>query len=49
MATIEHRLAAISPAHQLSGHSPSPTPRPEVRITIAGIRRSLGTAQEGFR
>jgi hypothetical protein len=42
VATIQHRLDAISQAHQLSGHSPSPTSHPEV----AGIRRSLGTAQE---
>jgi site-specific recombinase XerD len=47
VATIEHRLAALSQVHQLAGHSPSPTSQPEVRITLAGIRRSLGTAQEG--
>jgi hypothetical protein len=47
VATIEHRLAALSQDHQLSGHSPSPTSQPKVRITMAGTRRTAEAAQEG--
>src|SRR2546430_12291800 len=38
-------MVAISQAHQLAGHLPSPTSHPEVRATLAGIRGALGTAQ----
>lgn len=44
VATIQRRLAAISQAHQLAGHVPSPTSDWLVRQVTAGIRRSLGTA-----
>jgi site-specific recombinase XerD len=43
-STIQRRLTAISQAHQLAGHHPSPTADPVVRTTMAGIRRTLGTA-----
>ncbi|MGZ6098889.1 MAG: site-specific integrase, partial [Myxococcaceae bacterium] len=43
-STIQRRLSAISQAHQLAGHMPSPTGDPVVRATMAGIRRTLGTA-----
>ncbi|MBJ7596517.1 MAG: integrase [Candidatus Dormiibacter spiritus] len=46
VATIEHRLAAISVAHQVAGHWPSPTSHPDVRTTMQGIRRTHGTAQQ---
>ncbi len=41
-STIQRRLSALSQAHQLSGHEPSPTQSPIVRTTMAGIRRTLG-------
>jgi len=43
-STIQRRLSAISQAHQLAGHTPSPTADPVVRTTMAGIRRTVGTA-----
>jgi len=43
-STIQRRLSALSQAHQLSGHEPSPTQSPIVRTTMAGIRRTLGMA-----
>jgi site-specific recombinase XerD len=43
-STIQRRLSALSQAHRLAGHLPSPTADPLVRTTMAGIRRSLGTA-----
>jgi site-specific recombinase XerD len=43
-STIQRRLSAISQAHQLAGHTPSPTSEWVVRATMAGIRRTLGTA-----
>jgi site-specific recombinase XerD len=43
-STIQRRLSAISQAHQLAGHDPSPTGDPLVRTTMAGIRRTLGMA-----
>ncbi|MGH7747320.1 MAG: site-specific integrase, partial [Candidatus Dormibacteria bacterium] len=43
-STIQRRLSALSQAHQLSGHVPPPTADPRVRTTMAGIRRTLGTA-----
>ena len=45
-STIQRRVSAISQAHQLARHLPSPTADPVVRSTMAGIRRSLGTAPE---
>jgi site-specific recombinase XerD len=44
--TIQRRLSALSQAHQLAGHEPSPTQAPIVRSTMAGIRRRLGVAPE---
>ncbi len=43
-STIQRRLSAISQAHQLSGHEPSPTQSPIVRTTMAEIRRTLAMA-----
>jgi len=43
-STIQRRLSAISQAHQLSGHEPSPTSTALVRTTMVGIRRTLGMA-----
>ena len=45
-ATLQRRLSAISQAHQASGHE-SPTKSSKVRAVWAGIRRVLGTAQQG--
>lgn len=45
-STIGRRLAAISQAHQTAGHE-SPTQTPRVRTTMAGIRRTIGVAQQG--
>lgn len=46
VSTIERALAAISQAHQIKGFE-SPTMDQIVRATMAGIRRTLGTAQHG--
>lgn len=46
VSTIGRRLSAIAEAHHLAGES-SPTQDPRVRTTMAGIRRTLGVAQEG--
>ena len=43
-ATITRRISAISQAHQIAGFE-SPTQTTEVRLVLAGIRRSKGTAQ----
>jgi site-specific recombinase XerD len=43
-STIQRRLSAISQAHQLAGHVPSPTQDWMVRATMSGIRRTIGTA-----
>jgi len=43
-STIQRRLSALSQAHQLAGHDPSPTQEPLVRTTMAGILRTLGMA-----
>lgn len=43
-STIRRRLAALSQAHQLAGISPPPTADAIVRATMAGIRRTIGTA-----
>src|ERR1017187_6530716 len=43
-ATITRRISAISQAHQIAGFE-TPTKSSQVRLVLAGIRRSLGTAQ----
>ncbi len=43
-STLQRRVSALSQAHQLAGHTPSPTADPLVRATMAGIRRAHGTA-----
>lgn len=43
VATIRRRLSSVSQAHQLAGHT-SPTHDARVRVVVAGIRRTLGTA-----
>jgi site-specific recombinase XerD len=45
-ATITRRISAISQAHQIAGLE-SPTKSSQVRLLMAGIRRSKGTAQAG--
>ena len=45
-ATIARRVAAISKAHQLAGVNPPPTPEETVKATLAGIRQTIGTAQQ---
>lgn len=45
-ATLQGHLSAIAQGHKLSGHA-SPMSNPEVRLVWAGIRRTLGTEQEG--
>jgi site-specific recombinase XerD len=44
-ATITRRLSAVSQGHQIAGME-SPTKAAKVRLVLAGIRRTLGTAQE---
>lgn len=43
-ATISRRISAISQAHQIAGLE-TPTKSSQVRLILAGIRRSKGTAQ----
>jgi len=45
-ATLQRHLSAIAQVHKLSGHE-SPIADPRVRLVWAGIRRTLGTSQEG--
>lgn len=45
-ATIERRLVSISKAHTIAGYDDI-TKNPLVRETWKGIRRTIGTAQEG--
>ncbi|MCX7016750.1 MAG: site-specific integrase [Candidatus Sumerlaeota bacterium] len=45
-ATLQRRLSAISQAHQAAGFE-TPTRDARVRAVWAGIRRSIGMAQEG--
>lgn len=45
VATLKRRLASISTAHQLAGHT-SPTSDPLVRRTMQGIRRIHGKPQK---
>ncbi len=44
-ATIARRISAISQAHQIAGFE-TPTTTSKVRLVMAGIRRSKGTAQK---
>lgn len=44
VATIRRRATSISAVHQVAGF-PSPTTSPEVRATLRGIARGLGTRQ----
>jgi site-specific recombinase XerD len=44
--TIQRRVSAIAAFHTVAGHN-SPTTSAEVKLTLAGIRRTLGVAQEG--
>lgn len=46
VASIQRRVSAVSQAHQCAGHD-SPTKTIVVRAVLAGIRRALGTAQQG--
>jgi site-specific recombinase XerD len=48
VSTLTRRISAISQAHQTAGY-PSPTEESPVRLVMAGIRRSLGTAAEAKR
>lgn len=48
VATLTRRLSAISQAHQAAGYS-SPTEERSVRLVMAGIRRTLGTANDSKR
>jgi site-specific recombinase XerD len=43
-STITRRISAISQAHQIAGFE-TPTKSSQVRLVMAGIRRSKGTAQ----
>jgi site-specific recombinase XerD len=43
-ATIIRRISAISQAHQIAGFE-TPTKSSQVRLVLAGIRRTIGTAQ----
>ena len=43
-ATITRRISAISQAHQMAGFE-TPTKASQVRLVMAGIRRTKGTAQ----
>ena len=48
VSTLTRRLSAISQAHQTAGLA-SPTEESSVRLVMAGIRRSLGTAATAKR
>jgi site-specific recombinase XerD len=49
-ATLRRRLTVIGRAHQTAGHpSPASMHQPLVSETLKGIRRTLGTAQDGKR
>src|SRR5689334_3930544 len=47
-ATITRRMSAVSQAHQIAGYD-SPTRAASVRLVLAGIRRTKGTAQTAKR
>jgi integrase len=44
--SIQRRVSAIAAFHTVAGFN-SPAASPEVKLTLAGIRRTLGTAQQG--
>jgi site-specific recombinase XerD len=44
--SIQRRVSAIAAMHTASGFN-SPTTSAEVKLTLAGVRRTLGVAQEG--
>lgn len=44
--SIQRRVSAITAMHQAAGHA-SPTSNATVKLCLAGIRRALGTHQEG--
>ena len=44
--SIQRRVSAIAAFHTSSGYT-SPTASAEARLTLAGVRRTLGTRQEG--
>ncbi len=46
VSTIQRRLAAIGQAHQAAGHE-SPSKHVLVRNLLSGLRRSMGTMQQG--
>jgi site-specific recombinase XerD len=46
VGSIQRRLSAIAAAH-VTADLDSPTTKASVKLTMAGIRRSLGVAQEG--
>jgi site-specific recombinase XerD len=46
-STIAGRVAALATGHRLAGYSPSPTRDDSVKVTLAGIRRTIGTARQG--
>jgi len=46
VSTITRRMTAISQAHQLAGQT-TPTRDERVRTVLKGIKRTLGTAQQG--
>ena len=47
-ASLQRRLTAITKAHQAAGHpSPASTQHAAVSEILKGIRRTLGTAQQG--
>ena len=45
-ATIDRALVAISQAHKLAGHEPSPTASKAARRPLEGIKRTRGTKQK---
>lgn len=45
MGTIQRRVSSISQAHQINGFN-SPTSSAPVRLVLAGMRRTIGTAQD---
>lgn len=45
-STLQRRLSAISQAHKTAGHE-TPTRSSKVSLVWSGIRRTIGTAQEG--
>lgn len=45
IGTIQRRVSSISQAHQINGYD-SPTSSSAVRLILAGMRRTLGTAQD---